>query len=71
MSDLPCEVERARAICRGCSVRTECLAEAIRLPWAIGVWGGLTAEERRALRGPQRKYAGVYANREYRASAAD
>ena len=39
--------KRARAICLGCSVRSECLAEALdnRIEW--GVWGGMTERERR------------------------
>lgn len=39
----------AKAICRACPVRTECLAEALdgRLEW--GVWGGMTERERRAI----------------------
>ncbi|MER5376285.1 WhiB family transcriptional regulator [Streptomyces sp. NPDC002553] len=40
---------RAKAVCTGCLVRTECLAEALdnRVEW--GVWGGMTERERRAL----------------------
>jgi WhiB family transcriptional regulator, redox-sensing transcriptional regulator len=40
---------RAKQVCMGCPVRTECLAEALdnRIEW--GVWGGLTERERRAL----------------------
>ncbi|MFF3313608.1 WhiB family transcriptional regulator [Streptomyces sp. NPDC002952] len=40
---------RAKAICTGCPVRAECLADALdnRIEW--GVWGGLTERERRAL----------------------
>lgn len=41
--------KRARTICTGCPVRTECLAEALdnRIEW--GVWGGMTERERRQL----------------------
>ncbi|HOB04324.1 MAG TPA: WhiB family transcriptional regulator [Propionibacteriaceae bacterium] len=41
--------KRVRAICGGCPVRTECLAEALdnRIEW--GVWGGMTERERRQL----------------------
>ncbi len=41
--------KRARAVCMGCPVRCECLAEALdnRIEW--GVWGGMTERERRAL----------------------
>jgi WhiB family redox-sensing transcriptional regulator len=40
---------RARLLCNGCPVRSECLAEALdnRIEW--GVWGGMTERERRAL----------------------
>ena len=41
--------KRARSVCVGCPVRSECLAEALdnRIEW--GVWGGMTERERRAL----------------------
>jgi WhiB family redox-sensing transcriptional regulator len=40
---------RAKQLCAGCTVRPECLAEALdnRVEW--GVWGGMTERERRAL----------------------
>jgi WhiB family redox-sensing transcriptional regulator len=43
------EQNRAKQVCGGCSVRAECLAEALdnRIEW--GVWGGMTERERRAL----------------------
>jgi len=40
---------RAKAICMGCSVRTECLADALDNRIEFGVWGGMTERERRAL----------------------
>lgn len=41
--------KRARLLCSGCPVRSECLAEALdnRIEW--GVWGGMTERERRLL----------------------
>ncbi|NNG19630.1 WhiB family transcriptional regulator [Naumannella sp. ID2617S] len=41
--------KRARQVCLGCSVRAQCLAEALdnRIEW--GVWGGMTERERRHL----------------------
>lgn len=41
--------KRARAVCMGCQVRCQCLAEALdnRIEW--GVWGGMTERERRQL----------------------
>lgn len=40
---------RAKAVCMGCPVRVNCLAEALdnRIEW--GVWGGMTERERRQL----------------------
>lgn len=40
---------RAKAICAGCLVRTECLADALDNRVEFGVWGGMTERERRAL----------------------
>ncbi|WP_127130293.1 WhiB family transcriptional regulator [Georgenia sp. SYP-B2076] len=39
----------ARALCLGCAVRMQCLAEALDSQISFGVWGGLTERERRAL----------------------
>ena len=42
------QVSAAKAVCRPCPVRAECLAEALtRIPY--GIAGGLTEDERRAL----------------------
>ena len=41
--------ERAKAICRGCAVRTQCLQHALAAE-DFGVWGGTTASEREVLR---------------------
>jgi WhiB family redox-sensing transcriptional regulator len=40
----------AKAICRGCEVREECLAEALVCDERFGVWGGLSERERRVLK---------------------
>ena len=40
---------RAKAVCLGCSVRTECLADALDNNIEFGVGGGMTERERRAL----------------------
>jgi WhiB family transcriptional regulator, redox-sensing transcriptional regulator len=38
---------RAKAICRGCEVRTECLEYAVEIREPHGIWGGLSEAERR------------------------
>ncbi len=40
---------RAKRICRDCSVRLDCLAEALDHRMEFGIWGGLTERERRSL----------------------
>lgn len=40
---------RAKSVCGGCPVRTECLADALDNRIEFGVWGGMTERERRAL----------------------
>ena len=42
--------DAARAICSGCPVRSDCLNWALATGRDHGVWGGLTEDERRALR---------------------
>ena len=41
--------EPAKAICNACPVREPCLEHAITVREKHGVWGGLTARERRRL----------------------
>ena len=43
------EQNKAKQMCTGCAVRTECLAEALDNQIEWGVWGGMTERERRAL----------------------
>ncbi|MEU6343583.1 WhiB family transcriptional regulator [Streptomyces sp. NPDC046977] len=40
---------RVKALCAGCPVRTECLADALDNKIEFGIWGGMTERERRAL----------------------
>lgn len=40
---------KAKSLCGGCSVKTECLADALDNRLEFGVWGGMTERERRAL----------------------
>ncbi len=41
--------KRAKSVCLGCPVRTECLSDALDNRVEFGVWGGMTERERRAL----------------------
>jgi WhiB family redox-sensing transcriptional regulator len=38
--------ERAKRICRGCPVITECREHAVRMPETYGIWGATTPRER-------------------------
>jgi WhiB family transcriptional regulator, redox-sensing transcriptional regulator len=44
---------KARELCGDCAVRSECLDFALADEDVIGMWGGTTAVERRAMRGRQ------------------
>ena len=43
--------ERAKDICRGCSVREPCLEYAVSIREPHGIWGGLSELERKQLLG--------------------
>jgi WhiB family redox-sensing transcriptional regulator len=47
-------VMRAKEVCRGCSVVVECLTFALDTEQRVGVWGGLSEDERRHTRRRQR-----------------
>lgn len=42
-------VEAAKAICRTCTVQAECLTYAVDTRQRVGLWGGLTEDERKPL----------------------
>ena len=44
------QVDKARVICRRCEVADTCLRWAIESRQDDGVWGGLSTDERRALK---------------------
>ena len=44
------QIEEAKAICGRCEVVEPCLTWAIEFGQDAGVWGGLSAEERRTLK---------------------
>lgn len=45
----PNGVRIAKAFCRRCPVRMDCLQAALALKEAFGIWGGLTEGERRQM----------------------
>ena len=49
------QIVAAKAICSLCEVRMECLEWAMATAQEAGVWGGLSEEERRALRRARRR----------------
>jgi WhiB family redox-sensing transcriptional regulator len=44
------QIEEAKVICRRCEVLETCLKWAIETRQDAGVWGGLSSDERRALK---------------------
>ena len=44
------QMEQAKAVCRRCPVVESCLDWALRSGQDSGVWGGLSEDERRALK---------------------
>ncbi|MFI2374519.1 WhiB family transcriptional regulator [Streptomyces sp. NPDC018964] len=44
------QAEQAKAVCRRCPVREPCLRWALDTGQSIGVWGGTSETERRALK---------------------
>ncbi|GCB53039.1 WhiB family transcriptional regulator [Streptomyces sp. NL15-2K] len=44
------QTERAKAVCRRCPVREKCLQWALDTGQTLGVWGGTSENERRALK---------------------
>ncbi|KUO09181.1 WhiB family transcriptional regulator [Streptomyces sp. DSM 15324] len=44
------QTQQAKAVCHRCPVREQCLDRALATDQAVGVWGGTTEAERRALR---------------------
>lgn len=42
------DVERAKALCQRCPIQRDCLRYAVNAR-EVGVWGGMTDEERRAM----------------------
>ena len=44
------QIEEAKSVCRRCNVQETCLQWSLDVWQEYGVWGGLSEDERRALR---------------------
>ena len=44
------QIAAAKAVCRACEVRSDCLEFALATNQEAGVWGGTAEDERRSLR---------------------
>lgn len=44
------QIEAAKAVCRRCAVAATCLTWAVEARQDTGVWGGMSEDERRALK---------------------
>jgi WhiB family redox-sensing transcriptional regulator len=51
------QIEEAKAVCRRCPVIGACLQWALETSQDAGVWGGLSENERRAMKRRLRKHA--------------
>jgi WhiB family transcriptional regulator, redox-sensing transcriptional regulator len=49
------QIEQAKGVCLLCEVREDCLEWAMTTGQEAGVWGGLSEDERRALRRARRR----------------
>jgi WhiB family redox-sensing transcriptional regulator len=49
------QIDAAKLVCLSCVVREDCLEWAMATGQDAGVWGGLSEEERRALRRARRR----------------
>jgi WhiB family transcriptional regulator, redox-sensing transcriptional regulator len=49
------QISTAKAVCRGCAVRLDCLEWSLATCQDAGVWGGLDEEERRVIRRARRR----------------
>lgn len=49
------QIEEARSVCRRCEAMEQCLRWALDTDQPDGVWGALTADERRALKRRRRR----------------
>lgn len=60
------QIEEAKKVCRRCDVRDQCLSWALETGQDHGIWGGMSEDERRALK---RRYNRAKLNRSLGGSA--
>ena len=65
------QIARAKKICAGCGVRSECLEFALSHDQIHGIWGGTTAEDRQRERRRKRRAAAAARRRLAGAAAAE
>jgi WhiB family redox-sensing transcriptional regulator len=53
------QISKAKTVCRQCPVSDSCLIWAMRAGETVGIWGGMTEDERRELRRWESKHARV------------
>ena len=57
------QIARAKVICAGCPVRSECLEFAVTHDQTHGIWGGTTPQDRQRDRRRRRRRAAAAAKR--------
>jgi WhiB family redox-sensing transcriptional regulator len=55
------QIAEAKAVCRRCPVSSDCLTFALEVGLDAGVWGGMSEDERRALKRRSRAQARIVA----------
>ena len=53
------QIEEAKQVCRSCDVREKCLNWALEAGQDHGVWGGMSEDERRALKRRTKRLGGA------------
>ena len=66
------QIEEAKAVCRRCEVREQCLAWALEAGQDHGVWGGMSEQERAGILGVQSlRYPGAAVQRTSQSATPD
>ena len=49
------QIDKAKAVCMGCAVLSQCLEYALETNQEFGIWGGMSATERKNFKRRQRR----------------